>query len=58
MTHAHAPVPPTPPRSTLVVTAHAGDFVWRAGGAVALAAARGEKVTVACLRSCIRSADQ
>lgn len=36
-------------RSTLVVTAHAGDFVWRAGGAVALAAARGEKVTIACL---------
>ncbi|WP_372352261.1 PIG-L family deacetylase [Streptomyces sp. KL116D] len=35
-----------PPRSTLVVTAHAGDFVWRAGGAIALAAARGEKVTV------------
>lgn len=23
-------VPATPPRSTLVVTAHAGDFVWRA----------------------------
>ncbi|MEU1275712.1 PIG-L deacetylase family protein [Streptomyces sp. NPDC005799] len=37
------------PRSTLVVTAHAGDFVWRAGGAIALAAARGEKVTIACL---------
>ena len=46
MTHAHAP---TTPRSTLVVTAHAGDFVWRAGGAIALAAARGEKVTIACL---------
>ncbi|MER6463236.1 PIG-L deacetylase family protein [Streptomyces sp. NPDC001288] len=46
MTHAHAPAPP---RSTLVVTAHAGDFVWRAGGAIALAASRGEKVTVACL---------
>ncbi|BBC38417.1 N-acetylglucosaminylphosphatidylinositol deacetylase [Streptomyces graminofaciens] len=38
-----------PPRSTLVVTAHAGDFVWRAGGAIALAAMRGEKVTIACL---------
>jgi 4-oxalomesaconate hydratase len=38
-----------PPRSTLVVTAHAGDFVWRAGGAIALAASRGEKVTIACL---------
>lgn len=34
---------------TLVVTAHAGDFVWRAGGAIALAAARGERVTIACL---------
>ncbi len=37
------------PRSTLVITAHAGDFVWRAGGAVALAASRGENVTIACL---------
>ncbi|MEV7150380.1 PIG-L deacetylase family protein [Streptomyces sp. NPDC093084] len=46
MTHANVPAPP---RSTLVVTAHAGDFVWRAGGAIALAASRGEKVTVACL---------
>ncbi|MBO4255017.1 PIG-L deacetylase family protein [Streptomyces griseorubiginosus] len=41
--------PPARPRSTLVVTAHAGDFVWRAGGAIALAAARGEQVTIACL---------
>ena len=47
MTQANAPAPT--PRSTLVVTAHAGDFVWRAGGAIALAAARGEKVTIACL---------
>jgi 4-oxalomesaconate hydratase len=46
MTHGNAPATP---RSTLVVTAHAGDFVWRAGGAIALAAARGEKVTIACL---------
>ncbi|MFD1824616.1 MULTISPECIES: PIG-L deacetylase family protein [Mumia] len=37
------------PRSTLVITAHAGDFVWRAGGAIALAASRGESVTIACL---------
>lgn len=44
-----ADVPTPTPRSTLVVTAHAGDFVWRAGGAIALAAARGEKVTIACL---------
>jgi 4-oxalomesaconate hydratase len=33
----------------LVVSAHAGDFVWRAGGAMALAAARGDPVTVLCL---------
>ena len=41
--------PRSPTRSTLVITAHAGDFVWRAGGAIALAAARGERVTIACL---------
>jgi len=35
--------------STLVVSAHAADFVWRAGGAIALAAARGEHVKVVCL---------
>lgn len=46
MTQANAPAGP---RSTLVVTAHAGDFVWRAGGAIALAASRGERVTIACL---------
>jgi 4-oxalomesaconate hydratase len=33
----------------LVVSAHAGDFVWRAAGAMALAAARGDQVTVVCL---------
>ena len=33
----------------LVVSAHAGDFVWRAGGAMALASARGAEVTVLCL---------
>ena len=33
----------------LVVSAHAGDFVWRAGGAMALAASRGSKVAVLCL---------
>lgn len=47
MTQANAPA--TRPRSTLVVTAHAEDFVWRAGGAIALAASRGERVTIACL---------
>jgi 4-oxalomesaconate hydratase len=35
--------------ATLVVSAHAADFVWRAGGAIALAATRGEPVTVVCL---------
>lgn len=33
----------------LVVSAHAGDFVWRASGAIALAAARGDRVKVVCL---------
>ena len=33
----------------LVISAHAGDFVWRAGGAMALAASRGDPVTVLCL---------
>jgi 4-oxalomesaconate hydratase len=35
--------------STLVVSAHAADFVWRAGGAIALAAKRGEEVRIVCL---------
>jgi 4-oxalomesaconate hydratase len=35
--------------STLVVSAHAADFVWRAGGAIALATKRGEDVHVLCL---------
>jgi 4-oxalomesaconate hydratase len=35
--------------SALVVSAHAADFVWRAGGAIALAASRGDRVTVRCL---------
>jgi 4-oxalomesaconate hydratase len=33
----------------MVVSAHAGDFVWRAGGAIASAAERGDRVTVVCL---------
>src|SRR5690349_18565940 len=33
----------------LAVSAHAGDFVWRAGGAMALASSRGAPVTVLCL---------
>lgn len=35
--------------SLLVVSAHAGDFVWRAGGAIALATERGDRATVVCL---------
>ena len=35
--------------SMLVVSAHAANFVWRAGGAIALAASRGDRVTVLCL---------
>jgi len=38
-----------PAGPVLVISAHAGDFVWRAGGAIALAAARGAAVTVLCL---------
>jgi 4-oxalomesaconate hydratase len=33
----------------LVVSAHAGDFVWRAAGAIALATARGDRAKVLCL---------
>jgi len=35
--------------SMLVISAHAADFVWRAGGAIALTASRGDPVTVLCL---------
>jgi 4-oxalomesaconate hydratase len=35
--------------SLLVVSAHAGDFVWRASGAIALTTARGGQATVVCL---------
>ncbi len=35
--------------SLVVVSAHVGDFVWRAGGAMALYANRGHEVTVVCL---------
>jgi 4-oxalomesaconate hydratase len=34
---------------TLVISAHAADFVWRAGGAIALASGRGERVRIVCL---------
>ncbi|MBY0336269.1 MAG: PIG-L family deacetylase [Acetobacteraceae bacterium] len=33
----------------LVVTAHPGDFVWRAGGAIALHASRGDAVHIVCM---------
>lgn len=36
-------------KTALVVSAHAADFVWRCGGAIALHAARGYDVTVVCL---------
>jgi 4-oxalomesaconate hydratase len=36
-------------KTALVVSAHSADFVWRAGGAIALHAARGWQVTVVCL---------
>ncbi|MGF1621948.1 MAG: PIG-L deacetylase family protein [Rhodomicrobiaceae bacterium] len=36
-------------RSGLVITAHPGDFVWRAGGAIALHAAKGYTMTIVCL---------
>jgi 4-oxalomesaconate hydratase len=35
--------------AVLAVTAHPGDFVWRAGGALALAVQAGRKAVVACL---------
>lgn len=36
-------------KTALVVSAHSADFVWRAGGAIALHAAAGYEVTVVCL---------
>jgi 4-oxalomesaconate hydratase len=38
-----------PSPSVLVVSAHSGDFVWRAGGAIALSASHGSAVHVLCL---------
>jgi 4-oxalomesaconate hydratase len=37
------------PKTALVVSAHSADFVWRAGGAIALYAARRWKITIVCL---------
>ena len=36
-------------KTALVVSAHSADFVWRAGGAIALYANRGYKVIIVCL---------
>lgn len=36
-------------KRAIVVSAHSADFVWRAGGAIALYAERGWEVTVVCL---------
>ncbi len=36
-------------KTALVVSAHSGDFVWRAGGAIALYAGRDWKVKIVCL---------
>ena len=38
-----------PKKSALVVSAHSADFVWRAGGAIALYAKRGWQVQIVCL---------
>jgi 4-oxalomesaconate hydratase len=39
----------SPRKTALVISAHAADFVWRCGGAIALHHKRGYDVTVACL---------
>jgi 4-oxalomesaconate hydratase len=36
-------------KSGLVITAHPGDFVWRAGGAIALHARRGYRMKIVCM---------
>ena len=38
-----------PTKTALVISAHSADFVWRAGGAIALHAKLGYQVTVVCL---------
>jgi 4-oxalomesaconate hydratase len=43
------PEPQSDQQSLLVVSAHAGDFVWRASGAIALTTSRGGRATVVCL---------
>ena len=36
-------------KSALVISAHAADFVWRCGGAIALHQNLGYEVTIVCL---------
>ena len=36
-------------KNSLVITAHPGDFVWRAGGAIALHARRGYRMKIVCM---------
>jgi len=36
-------------KTGLVISAHPGDFVWRAGGAIALHAKRGYRMKIVCL---------
>ena len=36
-------------KTVLVISAHAADFVWRCGGAIALHQQKGYDVTIACL---------
>jgi len=36
-------------KTALIVSAHPGDFVWRAGGAIALHAKKGYRVKIVCL---------
>ena len=36
-------------KSALVISAHAADFVWRCGGAIALHQKLGYQVTIVCL---------
>ena len=33
----------------LVLTAHPGDFVWRAAGAIALAVSRNQRAVIGCM---------
>ena len=39
----------TPKKTIVVISAHAADFVWRAGGAIALYSSRGCRVRILCL---------